>query len=51
MSSRGLGFSSIALLLAVLLLAPLVAEGQAAKDFTLEDINSMSPTYGEQVTL
>ncbi len=51
MSSRSLGFSCIALSFAVLLLAPLLTQGQAAKDFVLEDINPISLSYGEQVTL
>jgi len=51
MSSRNLGFLSMVLLLATLLLLPLLALGQLAKDFTLEDINAMSPTSGEQITL
>ena len=51
MSRRRLGFTGLALLLIALLMTPLFAFGQAAKDFTLEDINPMSASYGDQVTL
>ncbi len=51
MSSRSVGFSGIVLFFAVLLLAPLLTQGQPAKDFVLEDINPISLSYGEQVTL
>ncbi|MCD6327585.1 redoxin domain-containing protein [bacterium] len=46
-----LGRLSIAAGLMILLLVPIFAIGQAAKDFTLRDINTISGTYNQQVTL
>ena len=60
MSRNGLtGLPAIAIAFAalsavIMLLAPHYAgaqQGSPAKNFTLEDINSWSPTYGEQLTL
>ncbi|HUT02938.1 MAG TPA: hypothetical protein VM163_03515 [bacterium] len=54
MSIQSLGFGAALLVLAALLLSPFSALAQAgdpAKDFTLEDINPISASYGDQITL
>jgi len=54
MFTRSIGCGVAPLVLAALFLSPfsaLAQQGDPAKDFTLEDINSISPTNGQQITL